>query len=71
MAKTENADSERGRAYRRRIAAKGRIQFIADLPREKVKFIDQLKKRHGLRSRSQVLDQLIDLRREAALQPMT
>ena len=43
------------RAYRRRLVAKGRHQFIVDLPRETVAFIDQLKKRQGFRNRSQAL----------------
>jgi hypothetical protein len=54
------------RAYRRRLVAKGRHQFIADLPRETVVFIDELKERQGLRSRSQALEQLIEIGRIAA-----
>jgi len=54
-----NPDSDRYRAYRRRLVAKGRHQFIVDLPRETVALIDELKERHGLRNRSQVLMQLI------------
>jgi hypothetical protein len=65
MPTTENAASDKYRAYRRRIAAKGRLQFIADLPRETVALIDEIKERHGLRSRSQALEQLIDRRRAA------
>ena len=56
------------RAYRRRIAARGRLQFIADLPRETVAFIDELKERQGLRNRGQVLEQLIEKWRAAAQQ---
>jgi hypothetical protein len=48
------------RAYRRRIAARGRLQFIADLPRETVAFLDEIKQRQGLRNRGQVLEQLIE-----------
>jgi metal-responsive CopG/Arc/MetJ family transcriptional regulator len=61
-----NPLSERYRAYRRRLVAKGRHQLIVDLPRETVAFIDELKERHGLRNRSQVLMQLIEKGREAA-----
>jgi hypothetical protein len=55
-----NPESDRYRAYRRRLVAKGRHQLIVDLPRETVTFIDELKERHGLRNRSQVLMQLIE-----------
>jgi hypothetical protein len=68
MTTTENAVSEKQRAYRRRIVAKGRLQFIADLPRETVAFLDELKERHGLRNRGQVLEQLIEIGRQAAQQ---
>jgi hypothetical protein len=64
----ENATSDRFRAYRRRIAAKGRLQFIADLPREDVAFLDELKERQGLRNRGQVLEQLIEIGRTATQQ---
>jgi hypothetical protein len=63
MSTTENAVCHRQRAYRRRIAAKGRLQFIADLPRETVAFIDDLKERQGLRNRGQVLEHLIEIGR--------
>ena len=68
MQTTETPNSDRGRAYRRRIAAKGRLQFIADLPRETVAFLDELKERQGLRNRSLVLEQLIQIGRQAAQQ---
>ena len=68
MQATENAVSDRQRAYRRRIAAKGRLQFIADLPRETVAFLDDLKERQGLRNRGQVLEQLIEIGRTATQQ---
>ena len=68
MQTTENAVSERQRARRRRIVANGRFQFIADLPREDVAFLDQLKERQGLRNRGQVLEQLIEIGRTAAQQ---
>jgi hypothetical protein len=68
MRTTENAVSDKQRAYRRRIVAKGRLQFIADLPRETVAFLDELKERQGLRNRGQVLEQLIEIGRSAAQQ---
>jgi hypothetical protein len=68
MQTIENAVSDRYRAYRRRKLAKGRLQFIADLPRETVAFIDELKERHGLRNRGQVLEQLIEKVRAATQQ---
>jgi hypothetical protein len=69
MPTTENpVVCHRQRAYRRRIVAKGRLQFIADLPRETVAFLDELKERQGLRNRGQVLEQLIEKGRTAAQQ---
>ena len=69
MQTTENAGgSDKQRAYRRRIVAKGRLQFIADLPRETLAFLDDLKERQGLRNRGQVLEQLIEIGRSAAEQ---
>jgi len=60
MPRTENTASERYRAYRRRKLANGRLQFIADLPRETLAYLDELKERQGLRNRGQVLEQLIE-----------
>ncbi len=68
MPTTENAISDKQRAYRRRIVAKGRLQLIADLPRETVAYLDQLKERQGLRNRGQVLEQLIEIGRTATQQ---
>jgi hypothetical protein len=68
MHTTENATSDKHRAYRARKVAKGRLQFIADLPRETVAFLDELKQRQGLRNRGQVLEHLIKRGREAAQQ---
>jgi Ribbon-helix-helix protein, copG family len=68
MHRTENEASDRYRAYRRRKLANGRLQFIADLPRETVALIDEIKERQGLRNRGQVLEQLIELGRTAAQQ---
>ena len=59
-----NPEGDRFRAYRRRLVAKGRRQLIADLPCETIAFLDELKERHGLRNRSQVLEQLIEKGRQ-------
>jgi hypothetical protein len=68
MQPTENAASDKFRAYRRRIVAKGRLQIIADLPREDIAFLDELKERQGLRNRGQVLQQLIEIGRTVTQQ---
>ncbi len=57
---------DKDRAYRRRLAEKGRRQLIVALPHETVALIDELKQRKGLRNRSQVLQQLIEQGRAAA-----
>ena len=66
MSMTANAVGAKQRAYRRRIVERGRLQFIADLPRETVAFLDEIKERQGLRNRGQVLEQLIEKGRAAA-----
>ena len=71
MQPNANPLSQRYRAYRRRLVAKGRHQFIADLQQETVAFIDELKERQGLRNRGQVLEQLIERGREVAQQQTT
>jgi hypothetical protein len=63
MQSTQNAVIDKDRAYRRRLAAQGQHQLVVALPRETVALIDELKERHGLRNRSQVLMQLIEQRR--------
>ena len=68
MQTTENAVTDKDRAYRRRLAAQGQHQLVVALPREIVALIDELKERHGLRNRSQVLMQLIEQGREIAQQ---
>jgi Ribbon-helix-helix protein, copG family len=68
MSMIANAVSQKQRAYRRRIVARGRLQFIADLPRETVAFLDEIKERQGLRNRGEVLEQLIEKGRAAAQQ---
>jgi hypothetical protein len=67
MQSTETT-SDKDRAYRRRLAAQGQHQLIVALPRETVAFLDELKERHGLRNRSQVLMQLIEQGREVTQQ---
>ncbi len=68
MSSIANAVSEKDRAYRRRLVANGRHQLVVDLPLETVALLDELKAREGLRSRSQVLLQLIERGREATQQ---
>jgi hypothetical protein len=60
--------TDKDRAYRRRLASKGRRQLIVDLPQEMIETIDELKQRRGLRSRSQVLMELIERGRQPAQQ---
>jgi hypothetical protein len=64
MHTTENAMSNKYRAYRRRLVAQGQHQLVVALPRETVALIDELKERHGMRNRSQVLIQLLEQRRD-------
>ena len=68
MSTTANAVSEKQRAYRRRLIERGRLQFIADLPRETLALLDEIKERQGLRNRGQVLEQLLEQRREVTQQ---
>jgi hypothetical protein len=68
MPTTEKAASDVYRAYRRRKVANGRLQFIADLPRDMLALIDDIKERQGLRNRGQVLEQLIERGRTVAQQ---
>ena len=65
---SENAATDKDRTYRRRLAAQGQHQLVVALPRETVALIDELKERHGLRNRSQVLIQLIQQGRDSAQQ---
>jgi hypothetical protein len=71
MQPAENAVSDRQRAYRRRLIAKGRAQFVADLRCEDIAFLDKFKERQGLRNRGQVLEQLIEIGRTVTQQQMT
>ena len=65
---TTATTGDKDRAYRRRLAARGRRQLIVDLPEELIAAIDELKRRQSLRSRSQVLVKLIERGREAIQQ---
>jgi hypothetical protein len=73
MRTTETAQ----RAYRRRMVAAGEQEVLFRLSNETVALIDDIKARHGLRNRGQVLEhehsaremlKLIEQRREAAQQ---
>lgn len=63
-----SASAEHNRVYRQRLRAAGGEEVLFQLPRETVALIDDLKQRHGLRSRSQALLQLIEKGRAAAQQ---
>jgi hypothetical protein len=52
------------RHYRERLRASGEREVLFQLPDEMVAFIDDIKERQGLRSRSQALLQLIERGRE-------
>jgi len=66
MSTTKNAVCPRQQAYRRRLAAAGEQEVLFRLA-----LIDELKERHGLRNRGQVLEQLFVQRREVTQQQMT
>ena len=61
-----NSSIDKHRAYRRRLVARGNHQLVVALPRETVALLDELKERHGLQNRSQVLLQLIEQGRGTA-----
>ena len=63
-----NTAADYTRHYRERMRAGGAEEVLVQLPRETIALIDDLKKRHGLRSRSQALLQLIERGREATQQ---
>lgn len=60
--------TEKTRAYRQRLRASGDEEVLVTLPREMVALLDDVKKRQGLRSRSQALLQLIEQGRATAQQ---
>ncbi len=57
--------AESMRTHRRNLVANGQHQLVVALPRETIAYLDEIKERHGLRSRNQVLLQLIERGREA------
>ncbi len=57
--------AERFRVYRKQIAERGGHQVVVNLPKETVAYLDDLKRRQGLRNRSQALVQLIERGRDA------
>jgi metal-responsive CopG/Arc/MetJ family transcriptional regulator len=60
--------TERAQKFRQRFRAAGETEVLIKLPVDMVAFLDDLKARHGLRSRSEVLIQFIDQRRATAQQ---
>jgi hypothetical protein len=62
------ATADRTKLYRQRLRAGGGEEVLFQLPRETVALLDEIKERQGLRSRSQVLLQLIERGREATQQ---
>jgi urease accessory protein UreE len=59
---------DKSKRHRERIRAAGGEEVLVQLPRETVAMLDDLKKRQGLRSRSQALLQLIEQGRATAQQ---
>lgn len=77
MPSAENAICPRQQAYRRRLAEAGEAEVLFRLSYKTVAAIDEIKQRHGLRNRGQVLEdensarellKLFEQRREAAQQ---
>lgn len=64
MPKAATAHDGRNIRYRRRLRDAGAQEVLFQLPDETVALIDEIKKRQGLRSRSQALLQLIERGRE-------
>jgi hypothetical protein len=71
MEVTANTITDKHRAYRRRLAAKGNHQIVIALPREIVALLDEVQQRQGLHNRSQAVLQLIERGRDAAQQYST
>lgn len=65
MKATTTQDKGKVARYRERLRASGVEEVLLQLPRETIALLDDLKKRHGLRSRSLVLMQLIERGMEA------
>ncbi len=68
MPRAAAAPAERNVLYRRRLREAGEREVLFQLPDETVLLIDEVKKRMGLRSRSQALLQLIERGMTAAQQ---
>lgn len=62
------ASDGRNIRYRQRLRASGAREVLFQMPDEMLALIDDIKKRQGLRNRSQALLQLIELGRKAAQQ---
>jgi len=60
--------ADKVRAHRKRQVEAGNKELTLHLPNETVALLDELKERHGLRNRSQVLLQLIERGRDATQQ---
>jgi hypothetical protein len=63
-----SASAIHNRLYRERLRAAGGEEVLFQLPRDTIALLDDLKQRHGLRSRSQALLQLIEQGRATAQQ---
>jgi len=68
MPKEAAPHSDKNFRYRARLRAAGNEEVLFQLPRTTLAMLDELKQRYGLRSRSQVLLQLIEQGRQAAQQ---
>lgn len=68
MSKPLAKDRDKVARYRERMRAAGADQVLFELPRETIAMLDDMKKSQGLRSRSQVLLQLIERGRIATQQ---
>lgn len=62
------ATVDRNKIYRQRLRAAGGEEVLFQLPRATVDMLDDLKRRQGLRSRSQALLQLIEQKGATAQQ---
>jgi hypothetical protein len=62
------ASADRNKLYRQRLRASGGEEVLFQLPRALVDMLDELKRRQGLRSRSQALLQLIEQKGASAQQ---
>ena len=62
------SSAEKARVYRRRLRDAGGEEVLFKLPRATVVMLDELKRRQGLRNRSQALLQLIEQKGAVAQQ---